>query len=207
MWLAVEDERRQLYALLRNLPLEQWESPSLCSGWRVRDVVGHLCSLNHQWRTYMGPTIIGTLRSGFSPNRFWDRDARRWGASPPDALLDKFERSITERRHPLGPGFPLAEVVVHGQDIAVPLGLPREVPVDRLLAVADQLRLPGYPSRRRAATHGVRLEAIDVPWARGRGPVVRGPMLKLVLAMAERPIDLHELAGEGVHILAARLQH
>lgn len=43
MSLAV-DERRDLLDFLRGLTREQWEAPSLCSEWRVRDVVAHLVS-------------------------------------------------------------------------------------------------------------------------------------------------------------------
>jgi uncharacterized protein (TIGR03083 family) len=29
--------------LLEPLSPEQWDAPSLCDGWRVRDVVSHMC--------------------------------------------------------------------------------------------------------------------------------------------------------------------
>ena len=35
------DERRDLAALLDSLTPDQWASPSLCTGWSVRDVVAH----------------------------------------------------------------------------------------------------------------------------------------------------------------------
>src|SRR3546814_17155713 len=38
----VLDERAELVELLRGLSEQEWETPSLCAGWRVRDVVGHL---------------------------------------------------------------------------------------------------------------------------------------------------------------------
>jgi uncharacterized protein (TIGR03083 family) len=38
----VADERRDLVGLLRTLSDEDWQAPSLCEGWRVRDVVAHL---------------------------------------------------------------------------------------------------------------------------------------------------------------------
>src|SRR5690606_34871744 len=37
-------ERADLLAFLRGLTPEQWEAPSLCAGWRVRDVVAHVVS-------------------------------------------------------------------------------------------------------------------------------------------------------------------
>ncbi len=35
-------ERAELVELLRSLTPAQWDSPSLCDGWSVRDVAGHL---------------------------------------------------------------------------------------------------------------------------------------------------------------------
>jgi hypothetical protein len=41
-WAAVESERLALAKDLAGIPVEAWEAPSLCTEWRVRDVVGHL---------------------------------------------------------------------------------------------------------------------------------------------------------------------
>src|SRR5438445_7126973 len=38
----VNDERADLVAFLRTLTRDEWEAPSLCAGWRVRDVVAHV---------------------------------------------------------------------------------------------------------------------------------------------------------------------
>lgn len=35
-------ERERLVELLAGLTPEQWAAPSLCAGWRVRDVVAHI---------------------------------------------------------------------------------------------------------------------------------------------------------------------
>ena len=39
-------ERTDLADLLETLTPEQWEAPSLCKGWRVRDVVAHVMSFD-----------------------------------------------------------------------------------------------------------------------------------------------------------------
>lgn len=36
------DERADLLALLGGLSTEQWDAPTLCSGWTVRDVAAHV---------------------------------------------------------------------------------------------------------------------------------------------------------------------
>ena len=42
VWQAIDDERASLAALLDDLSEQEWETPSLCAGWRVRDVAAHL---------------------------------------------------------------------------------------------------------------------------------------------------------------------
>ena len=52
---------------------------------------------------------------------------------------------------------------------------------------------------------GLRLEATDVGWSHGDGPVVAGPGEALILAAAGRPVALADLDGDGVGELAARI--
>ena len=42
LWDHVEAERRDIAALLESLSPQEWVEPSLCEGWRVRDVAAHL---------------------------------------------------------------------------------------------------------------------------------------------------------------------
>jgi uncharacterized protein (TIGR03083 family) len=42
VWRAIDHERLSLADLLEGLTAEQWEVPSLCAGWRARDVAAHL---------------------------------------------------------------------------------------------------------------------------------------------------------------------
>ncbi len=67
-------ERRRLAGLLAGLTPAQWAHPSLCSGWRVREVVAHI-TLPYR---HSGPRVIGGIiaaRGRF--NVFADRIARR----------------------------------------------------------------------------------------------------------------------------------
>src|SRR4051812_16443441 len=41
-WLVVEQQRLAIADLLDGLSAEQWEAPSLCAGWRIRDVAAHV---------------------------------------------------------------------------------------------------------------------------------------------------------------------
>lgn len=42
------EERADLAAFLSSLTPEQWQAPTLCPGWRVRDVVAHVISYDDQ---------------------------------------------------------------------------------------------------------------------------------------------------------------
>nr|BFF25987.1 hypothetical protein GCM10025732_39520 [Glycomyces mayteni] len=54
------------------------------------------------------------------------------------------------------------------------------------------------------ARRGLRLDAADGPFAAGDGPLVTGPTLALVMAMAGRTAYLDELSGEGAPELRER---
>ena len=56
MWSALEQERLGLASLLEELTPEQWETPSLCALWRVRDVAAHVAM------TPTAPTTSTLLR-------------------------------------------------------------------------------------------------------------------------------------------------
>jgi uncharacterized protein (TIGR03083 family) len=41
-WSVIEQERLSLADLLEGLTDEQWNAPSLCDGWRIKDVAAHV---------------------------------------------------------------------------------------------------------------------------------------------------------------------
>lgn len=78
------------------------------------------------------------------------------------------------------------DIVVHGQDIAVPLGIDRPIPAPAAIAVANHLwrmRFPMSPSRGLA---GFRLVADDADFAVGTGSELRAPIRDLVLVLSGR---------------------
>jgi hypothetical protein len=102
----------------------------------------------------------------------------------------------------------LVDHIVHQQDMRRPLGLPRKVPAERLLAALGVVTV--YPGVGGAAgaknrARGLRLAATDVNWSYGKGPGVRGTGEALLLALTGRPIMLDELTGDGVPALRDRI--
>src|SRR5690348_11098597 len=45
-------DRQELVALCKTLTPEEWNAPSLCEGWRVRDVVAHIIGGQKDIKTY-----------------------------------------------------------------------------------------------------------------------------------------------------------
>jgi uncharacterized protein (TIGR03083 family) len=42
VWQAIDTQRTDLTVLLEDLSDDEWQQPSLCPGWTVRDVAAHL---------------------------------------------------------------------------------------------------------------------------------------------------------------------
>ena len=204
---AVAHERGALARDLVALDLERWEEPSLCDGWRVRDVVGHLLYLE---RAYTHPIrfVLDTARHGGSLNRALAETARAYASGrAPHELTNalaatRWEERVSYRVHPR-PAMTLGEIVIHGQDIRRPLGLTHTFDTDVLAAVADVLNTRSYPWGRPHRVRGVRLEATDVDWNAGEGPAVRGPLEAIVMVLAGRTSAASDLDGEGVAVLHA----
>jgi len=204
-WQLIEEHRLAITDLLETLTQEQWERASLCSGWRVRDVAAHLA---------MGtpaPPIRRVIREAVRARGNFDRlnhDMAVQHAQRPTSLI------ITELRHNAGSReLPVVtnyrnivfDVLVHGQDIAIPLGATLQFSTAAGSVAAEnlwQLRWPWSTQRR---FRGLSFSATDTDWTAGAGPTVRGPIRSLLLALAGRPAVLPELTGDGLAELSSRI--
>lgn len=201
----VRAEQEDLLALLAKLALDDWDRPSLCGAWKIREVVAHPISMNEA-------RLPGFLQATASIHWFNSTGVRRRSSQSPHELLDAFERTMDIRG--LGrvdpPSAMLVEVLVHSQDIRRALQARREISADRLLvllprSVSLASYVPGFGftgGRRRV--RGLHLKATDLGWSRGRGPEVSGAGEALLMAVLGRPAALAELSGDGVRLLRAR---
>ena len=210
VWSLVAAERRVLADFLDTLAPADWEVPSLCPAWRVRDVVAHIV---------YGPTqphaaaLLGVMRSGFRINRVVAQSARRGGQQEPAALVRRLREIVDDRRVPLfvSGRHVLADLVAHDLDIRRPLARSRPMPPEAFRLTATLMAGTGGPlgavfaRSPRRTVEGLRLVARDVEWTHGDGPEVHGTAEALLLAITGRPVERDELTGPGASTLLARI--
>ena len=203
LWPLVRAERTALADALRRLPDESWTAPSLCPSWSVRDVVAHLTA---GASTATLPWLANMAASRFDTDRHNLRLLLRHRGTDAKDTLARYLATLSSTTAPLGAQEgALGEVVVHAQDIALPLGLTLAPSRDALDAVAGFFARKDFAVNSRTLIQGLHLEATDGDFRTGDGPGVRGTTLPLVLAMAGRPAALDQLSGDGVAVLRERI--
>ncbi|GAA2099266.1 maleylpyruvate isomerase family mycothiol-dependent enzyme [Microlunatus panaciterrae] len=197
-WSAVRTVRLRIADLLETLSPAEWESASLCAGWRVRDVAGHLALVPTITTWQM---IAAAPRAGFNPNRINTLLARRAGSVPPQRIVTKLRDHADDRTtaRALDTRNSLFDVIVHSQDLAIPLRRDFPVPVDYTRQGLERVWAMGWPFNASRRLAGRRLTATDTDWSVGAGPEVRGSALSLLLLMTGRTTAARsDLAGSGV---------
>lgn len=178
---TIAAERTELAEVLAGLAEEQWDAPSLCTGWRVREVVAHMTA---PYRTpdarFLRAETVDEI------NRAADELARADAGRLTSAELAADVRDNV--RHPWQPGGytgALCHDVIHGLDITVALDLGRRVPLDRLRIVLDEI-VPARTGFFGVDLTGKRLVATDLDWSHGDGEEVARPAQDLVLLACGR---------------------
>jgi len=135
--------------------------------------------------------------------------ARRRAGWPTERIVAEIRDTAGFRRHNFGVTYleTLIDILVHGQDIALPLGRRLDLPPAAAAVAADRVLSMRWPPPLPAARElrGFRLVATDTAWSTGDGPEVRGPMGAILLVCAGRLSALPQLSGDGAAVLATRL--
>ena len=190
-------QRGELAAVLDALPAGGWDEPTLCAGWRVREVVAHVTMpFRYSGRRF----VLELARSRGKFNEMADRVALRDAARmSPAELAEAVRSNIGHPWRPPGGGFSgaLAHDVIHGLDITVPLGLALAVPEERLRRV-----LPASTNDKTvmffgADLAGIEFRARDMNWTLGAGTPLTGAAADLLLAMCGRKLPAGRLSGEA----------
>ena len=168
VWRAIDGERVSLADLLDRLGDQEWETLSLCAGWRVRDVAAHLTMAHAR----LFPVAVAAVRArGNFDRMIHDSAVRQARRLPVREYAPRLRAMAGSRRKAPGVSHlePLIDVLVHGQDIAIPLGRPRPMPVPAAVAAADRVWPSLYPWRAGRKLSGFRLAATDCSWSAGDG--------------------------------------
>jgi uncharacterized protein (TIGR03083 family) len=187
---------------LAELGDQQWDSPSLCALWRIRDVLAHVTA-GAEGAFGAGAIFGGMLRHRFNYNRWVAADGHARGQQEPAVILEALRKAAANRK--AKPGVRgLMHVLIHGQDMCRPLGIQRQLPENHLVPVADFVKEDVHIFGARKRIAGIALTATDMDWSHGSGPLVSGPAEALVMMMAGRLAALDDLSGEGKAVLLAR---
>jgi uncharacterized protein (TIGR03083 family) len=202
-WDLIHAERHALADDLNALTATQWATPSLCDGWTVLDVLGHMTATAKL-------TPVGFVRrmagAGFRFTVMADTAVAAEVAGGPAATLREFRAHADATTSPPGPKDTwVGETVLHGEDIRRPLGIRHDYDQQAVRRVADfYIRSNAIVGAKRRVS-GLRLVATDAEWTAGDGPEVRGPLLALAMAMTGRSVALDDLTGDGLSTLRSRM--
>ncbi|UFQ16636.1 MULTISPECIES: maleylpyruvate isomerase family mycothiol-dependent enzyme [Streptomyces] len=206
-WQIIDHERADLARLLESLSPEEWERPrgvgeahpvrglagagtGGCGDWRVRDVAAHLTVAARS-------TYRWALREFVRPRGDVDRmihDSAVREAERPVTEIVANLRAITGSRR-LAPGTTpreaLLDILVHGQDIALALGVEGRMPPRAAHDAVDRVWTMRFPPRPWPLPKA-RLVATDIDWTRGRGEEIHGPISALLLLLTGRTAAAEE---------------
>ncbi|MFF1555541.1 maleylpyruvate isomerase family mycothiol-dependent enzyme [Rhodococcus erythropolis] len=203
-WELIHAERSRLAHVLDALTERQWRSASLCDGWTVEHVTAHVTAAANAGRWAWLRSIA---RAGFDPDKHNSRRLASYLGSTPQETGARFRDSVNLTVAPTKDYAAwLGEVIVHGQDIARPLDITLTPDPVALQEVATFFVAKDFAVNTRTAVAGLRVEASDAAFAVGDGPLVRGSLVSVVMAMAGRCDYLAELDGDGVADLRCRVE-
>ncbi|GAA2153969.1 uncharacterized protein (TIGR03083 family) [Humibacillus xanthopallidus] len=213
VWSAIDDQRARTADLLEELADDQWGQGSLCEGWTVRDVAAHLTMQQQSIRDAVAFVLRNPrmLRSVTLNATIHDSAVLQAQLLPTAEIIARIRAGIGSRRHNafVTPLETLTDILVHSQDIAIPLGL--ELPMRATAAAVAATRrwdtrhtwLAGV--NRRIPIDDSRLTATDTDWTRGHGPEIAGPIGALLLLLTGRDAALDHLTGDGADALRSTL--
>ncbi|MEM7143053.1 MAG: maleylpyruvate isomerase family mycothiol-dependent enzyme [Actinomycetota bacterium] len=200
---ALLAERSSFHDTLLTLTDEEWDTASLCDGWRIRDVASHAVLLID---LKISTALMGILRHRGDYDAWMKGYAVELGNRPVAQILDSAKRNAASTKQPPAarPAQSAIDVFVHHHDVLLPLD--REVPSDpdRLRWMADGVVAIGRPIGWGTRVKDLRLIATDIDWHYGTGPEIHGPAAAIIMAACGRDELRHQLDGDGVAELQRR---
>lgn len=202
LWKQIHDEREALLADLENLSDEQWQTQSLCEDWTVQQLVAHM--VGTATSTKFG-FLKGMAKHKGNFDAMLNEAITQYGSGTPAQTLEAYRETMHSRSAPPGPVQSwLGEALVHAEDIRRPLGIERVYPADSLREMADFYKGSNLVIGAKKRIEGVHLMATDQKWDHGKGEIVEGPLLAIIMTMTGRKEFLDDLTGEGMLTYRAR---
>lgn len=213
LWVAIDDHRERIADLLAELTDDQWQHASLCDGWTVRHVAAHLTLQRQGVGDVLGfmarhPSLLRHPNL----NHVIHESAVIQAGLPTTEIIARIRAGIGSRRHNafVTSRETLTDILVHSQDIALPLGIDLPMRPDAAAEAATRVwttrdtRLSNVFRNRPMA--GFRLTATDIDWSVDGGPGeagapaldIDGPIAALLLLLTGRYARLDDLSGAGV---------
>jgi uncharacterized protein (TIGR03083 family) len=204
VFATVADERRSIATLIDGLNPDQLSTASLCAGWDVKTVAAHLVSdfADGFWGFMASGIRHGGIDRGI--DALARRRARASAAEIAETLRSRADHGLSP---PVtGPLSGLTDVLVHGADMRIPLGLPHRPDPEHVARVLDFLTSPTqlgfFPHAR---LRGIALHDEDTGRTWGDGESIRGSGVAVMLAVCGRTVAFDRLVGPGVPTLQSRL--
>jgi uncharacterized protein (TIGR03083 family) len=187
IWRHIDEQRSILADMFDDIDAARWSTPSLCERWTVRDVAAHLTH-SHMSKPRIA---VEAARSGFRFNAMVHRTAVQ-DARSPEQIAEALRGMRGSRRRPPGTSEcdPMMDALVHGQDIAVPLGIDLPMPADAAAAAAQRLWGMRFPFNPRRQLRGIRFTATDVEFSVGQGRALEAPIRDILMVFAGRPASI-----------------
>ena len=186
VWRTIDEQRSELADLMETFTDEDWETPSLCAGWRVRDVAAHLTLAQ------MGllPACVNAVRARLSFDRMIHDTALRQARRPVEDYPVLLRAMVGSRRKaPVVSDIePLTDQLVHGQDMVRVLGRQRSMPAVAAATAAQRVWSTGFPFHAAKRLRGYELVATDHAWRAGEGRRVEAPIADLLLLVTGRDV-------------------
>jgi len=197
LWPITIEARHSLLATFEELDDVQWDVPSLCGEWTIRQMLAHLILAA---RPPARRFAVAVTKARGSFDRANHALAVADADQPVDDLLSTYRIVIDHRFAP--PGWPAAapfsDILLHSLDVRIPLGLANDQPPAHYEPVLGLLFRRFASSFTTGGRPTVRWAATDHSWSHGDGPEVRGTMADLALTAAGRAAHVDQLTGDGV---------
>ena len=193
----IAGHRNRIADLLDGLDDDQLATLSLCDGWTVQEVAGHLTTA---WQVGLPSFVWAVLKARGDFHAANIKLGRQLGARPIGEITADLRANAAHRFTPPGAGAeaPLSDAWVHAHDMFVPLGISYDVEVDDVMPIAD-LMVQKKSRRVRNNDYDERFSwrATDTEWSHVNAgmPEFSGPIAALVLALYGRGDARGELEG------------